>query len=203
MADETPPCFGKEWDGNNSECRGGYEHGYINPINGSNSRDQCIFFRSCGAHTQAARVGQARLVPTQNLVRLPPAAPSAPVQAPMQTMATQFGQVQQQQRPLPPQAPVPQPVYQQQQQPMVQQVPYGYQQMQPVNYQMPGYLTTPQMQQPNESFASMLAKNLMRSMAKAAGHSFSHVFDVTPLGDIWGGGNNGNNQGGQGNPGGK
>lgn len=75
---------------------------------------------------------------------------------------------------------VPQQQFNQQMQ--VPVMPYGYQQMMPVNYQMPGYLTVPEMKAPEQSFWGFALRTVFRSMGKSAGHSIAHLFDTVPLG---------------------
>jgi hypothetical protein len=58
---------------------------------------------------------------------------------------------------------------------------YGQQQMMPVNYQMPGYLTTPE--DPN---ANSLGKRMFiysfRAMFKGLFHALAHAFDSESFG---------------------
>lgn len=65
-------------------------------------------------------------------------------------------------------------------QPQMGMAPYGYQQMMPVNYQMPSYLSNPE---PNEGgFWKMFGLTVFRSMGKSMGHSVAYMFDSVPLG---------------------
>jgi len=57
----------------------------------------------------------------------------------------------------------------------------GYQQMMPVNYNMPAYLTTPEPMHEG-GFWKMFATTVFRSVGKSVGHSVSYMFDAVPLG---------------------
>jgi hypothetical protein len=56
----------------------------------------------------------------------------------------------------------------------------AYQQMMPVNYAMPAYLSNPEPNNP-DGFWKMLGVTVFRSMGKSVGHSVAHVFDSVPL----------------------
>jgi len=57
---------------------------------------------------------------------------------------------------------------------------YGYQQMMPVNYQMPAYLTVAE--DPANSLGKRLLILMFRAMGKAFGHALSNFFDMNSFG---------------------
>jgi hypothetical protein len=71
-----------------------------------------------------------------------------------------------------------QPQHFPQQQQFHHQVPA--QQMMPVNYQMPSYLSVPETIRPGEGMFAPLMRSLFRSAGKSVGHSLAHFFDWTP-----------------------
>ena len=144
--DEPPSCFGSLWDPKESECSGGTDPAYTHPKTGLHYRDPCDYYESCGSRAQAAKAG--RLIPAQNLTsRSHPMHPQPPV-------TPQYPQSYQS---APPQN-------------------SSYQQMVPVNYAMPQYLTV---REPINS--ANRGKRLMievgRSMLKSIGHTFANFFD--------------------------
>ena len=190
--DDLPSCFGKDWDRNVPECAGGPENGYIHPKNGSHVREQCNFFTSCGARTQARNMS---LIPTSSLLR-PPVVTPPPQQTAPQNFSDYIRQQQAQHveqqrlagmtgaRPVVAPAVVPQAqqITPQMQQHLLQQAhlhypatTYG------LNYQMPSYLSTPEVHEPGESVWSVLMREVVRSMFKALGHAVSHFFDARTL----------------------
>jgi hypothetical protein len=54
------------------------------------------------------------------------------------------------------------------------------QQVMPVNFFMPGYLSTPEPY--NGSYVGMLGMSILRAMFKAAGHTVANVLDTVPFG---------------------
>ncbi len=46
-----------------------------------------------------------------------------------------------------------------------------------LNYTMPGYLSVPEERLPGESLGSVLMREIIRSILKAAGHALAHFFD--------------------------
>lgn len=62
----TPTCFGKKWDPQHPECKGGNDPTYAHPHTGKNVRDKCSWFSQCGQAQQAQQV-----IPATNL-RPPP-----------------------------------------------------------------------------------------------------------------------------------
>lgn len=189
VREEPPSCYGGPlWDPKAKECAGGIDPAFTSE-DGGHQRARCMFFESCGTKLQATRMESARnLIDSRNLVRkdVPLLGPARPLQqehAPSiagyverfaQSLAQQQGQyAQTQARPI--HLPLPQ---------QMQQVPqqYGYQQMMPVNYQMPAYLTTPEERAEGESFWAVLGRVLLRSIGKSIGHSIANMFDTVPLG---------------------
>lgn len=209
LREEKPPCFGRindprtgneGWDPNCPQCSGGLDPVNTNPNNGSHVLDRCAFFNACGATVQAKKMEQSRqgLIDPRNLNRSPPILPPAsytaapPPLPPPPAVSTpsymqrftenqqQLALQQEQQR----KAVLQQQQYQQwlAQQQMPQGMPsMGYQQMMPVNYQMPAYLTAPEVPQPG-GFWRMLGHTVVRSMGKSIGHSIAHLFDTVPFG---------------------
>jgi len=207
LREEKPPCFGRiddpsrEVEGFNPNCKqcaGGLDPARKNPITGTHVLDKCMFFNACGAAVQAKKMGQ--FVDPKTLVRPPQtvqpqftSTQQPPTQQPnaMQRFAqsmTVHQQNQMQPVPSPPVVYAPQgqqmtpqmmQMMMMQQAAMQQQVPYGYQQMMPVNYQMPAYLSTPEPQ--TDGYWQMFGRTIFRSMGKSLGHSVAHLFDTIPF----------------------
>lgn len=210
-AREDPPhCFGGSlWDPKAKECAGGMDPAYTDE-NGSHIRQKCLFFEACGAKLQASRMEPARgLLDPKSLVKatgVPTLGPSRQVEQPTQFVQQFMSSLSQRQVPVQAIQPyVPQQMSMQgkpihlppAQVPQAYgQIPVGYQQMMPVNYQMPGYLSVPEVRQPEQSFWSFLSKTVLRSMGKSLGHSIAHLFDTVPLGPTYPpGGNVGSSNG--------
>lgn len=187
-AKAQPDCFGKHWDGTNTECAGGNDPAYRHPDTGSHTRERCVFFESCGARVQAAKNNMVQnVVPAPQLTRFQPRPTNNP-----QPLGGQPTQIQ-------PQAMVPTaPQYNAQQinQQIVQQVlaairqgtpqaapnaQLGYQQMMPVNFHVPQYLSVREERGPEDSLIGLLGRELVRSMGKSVGHTLANFFDMTPL----------------------
>jgi hypothetical protein len=194
--EELPSCFAKEWDKNAPECAGGPDPNYVHPITQLHVHEQCSVFSSCGARQQAIR--QSQLIPQQQLIRPPsvpwqqPAPMPAPAQAPQpansfaEFLARQRAQQVEAQRqqamsaprpmtaaPQPTQAmpaPVIQPTYAHYPAPVYQ-----------LNYQMPGYLSTPEERADGEGLWPVLLREVIRSLFKASGHAVAHFFDVRTM----------------------
>lgn len=176
-----PSCFAKLWDGGSPECRGGVDPAYKNEETGSNLREKCRWFDMCGSKTQAMKMEAARpyldpknLVRNNNVPTLQPVNQQAP---PQQQFVQRFAESFQQQM----NQPLVKPMYPQAQQ-QAPQMQVGYQQMMPVNYQMPAYLSVPEVRYEGEGFMVLLWRTVIRSVGKAIGHSISNLFDTTPLG---------------------
>src|ERR1700735_2038731 len=75
--EETPACFGKDWDSAAPECAGGPDPSFTHPKTGLHMREQCNFYSSCGV-----RVGASRVIPADRLVRQPLITPPPQPQAP-------------------------------------------------------------------------------------------------------------------------
>jgi hypothetical protein len=173
---EPPPCFGKSWERNDPACAGGTDPAFEDE-NGGHVRERCGYFDTCGARVQAGRMEAAKnLIPATSLARpwiRPPGNPQPSSPAPMQT--TQNFAMQQ--------------LLQQLQAAMVKQggappqIPssFGYQQMMPVNFSIPQYLTVREDRKPGESIFGMLGRELFRSVGKSLGHTLGNFFDTTPL----------------------
>lgn len=201
----VPECFGLEdipgkqegWDPKSPVCAGGLDPAYVD-AKGGHVRERCAFFNACGIRVQqnlmqkAAQrtVEQQPQTPTAVTPVTTPRLPPAPVPAPPRPApATGFQRyvpaVQQMAQAQPPQQPQPMfrppaaPVYPMHPPPAQ---PMGYQQMMPVNYNMPQYLAVPETRYEGQSFWTVLGNTVLRSVAKSTGHSIAHLFDTTPLG---------------------
>jgi len=194
---QQPSCFGKLWDPNTTECAGGADAAYRDK-DGNHVRERCGFFEQCGATKQAGAQAAARtfIQPTQ-LTRFQPPYGSSPAgtsspppasttPAPQQTiLAAQHTQLIQQllqqvaqlQRGVVPQGIVPQAHH-----PPVYHPPVGYQQMMPVNFSIPQYLTVREERAVDGTVWGMLGREIVRSMGKSFGHTLSNFFDSTPFG---------------------
>ena len=193
---ETPSCFGKNWDKNEAECAGGPDAGFVHPKTGLHMREQCNFFQSCGTRTQATR--NAQIIPPDTLIRpqLPPAPPQAGnftdfvrAQAVQQVEAQRLAAMTAARPPMPQTVQPSQIQYQHS--PWVPQPPqlHAYPQAliqhpaptYQLNYQMPGYLSVPEVREAGEGLLAVLFREVLRSMFKATGHSVSHFFDTRPF----------------------
>lgn len=143
-----PTCYGKLWEKDHPMCSGGLDPSYTHPRTGKHLRDPCDYYTTCSVATQAGRV-----VPLQNLVRHTMQA-GMPVQQPTAMPGQLMHGMQNLQG---------------------QQV-YNYQQMMPVNYQMPAYLTVAE--DPSTSLGKRLVLLVFRAIGKAFGHALSNFFDM-------------------------
>ena len=170
---EIPKCFGELYDASAKECTGGFDSAY-KAENGSHIRPRCDFVTPCSAKSEKQ---QQQIIPTSHLLR---------AQQPQhQTQfSTSGGAASPYQRPTLPTAP-PTRTYGGYQQPTQQPPPYphqvGVQQMVPVNFGIPQYLTT---REPHTSgsFPKRLGLELVRSMGKSLGHTLANFFDTEILG---------------------
>jgi hypothetical protein len=188
VREERPSCFGKLWNPNETECNGGPDPKYNHPKNGSHIRERCDFFNECGARVQSEQLISPQQMIRPPVITPPPAATPRSFQEYMRQRdmseaeaerirrATIIQQQQQQQRPV--QVPYyPQPV----QQPQIAYPQPIYQQMMPVNYQMPSYLSVPEMRMPGQSFMGLLGREAVRAMGKSVGHTVANFFDMNPF----------------------
>jgi len=148
FTDNKPSCFGKLWDKECAECAGGLDPAYSHPRTGSHIRQVCDYYSSCGARAQLSKY-------------------RTPEKAPSFTAGSQHIRVN-----------IPnsdKPVMftpEQQRQLMV------HQQMMPVNYQMPSYLTVPEHVGEGDTFFHVLFREMLRGMGKSFGHTIAHFFDA-------------------------
>jgi hypothetical protein len=195
-----PSCYGKSWDPNHVECKGGLDAAYENPRDKTHRRDRCAWFVPCSqtmnfqgtAQPTPQPVQSQQIIPTRSLlhrpaVDVPPPRPIAPQPQPPYTP------------PRPPtHIPAPTPSYQhypqyaapppqQQHQPMqqymaapMQMVPphvaqYGpqlvYQPYQHPSMQMPNYLTVPEPVMEGDSYMGRLGRDLARRSRTRSPHS--------------------------------
>jgi hypothetical protein len=188
LREDKPVCLGRVhdsannidgWNPNDVECTGGVDPARINEKTGTHIFEKCQYYQTCGSLVQAKKQAAQGINPN-SLVR------QQVQQAPQQTQVPQYVQ----------QVPTYSPVaFQQQQQqaammaqmqqmqrmmPQQPVMPMGYQQMMPVNYQMPSYLSAPEPVQPG-GFWKMFGATVFRSMGKSVGHSVSYMFDAVPF----------------------
>jgi hypothetical protein len=57
----------------------------------------------------------------------------------------------------------------------------GYQQMMPVNFHVPQYLTVREDRRPGESIFTMLGREVLRSIGKSIGHTLGNFFDTVKM----------------------
>ena len=203
-----PVCFGKSWEQHAPECAGGADPTHreekIDAKTGdkyiSHVREPCGYFNECGSRIQASRMQEAQqqqIIPTTSLTRAWAQRPAPQQVAVPQPMGgTQQGIQQFTMQNLQQQFEKMQRDYMQQQMssmqrgqmppnmmmPMQMQGPMpGYQQMMPVNFEIPQYLTVREKRRENEGVFRMLGREVARSMLKSAGHTFANFFDSTPF----------------------
>jgi hypothetical protein len=190
MSGTQPACYGKHWNPQSVECRGGLDPLYTNPIDGSHRRDKCSWYETCAPRTCAAQIPSQQqppapqgFVPQQNLVRSGPTL-AAPVlhQPPARPMMPWQQPQQQQQQPGFAQLYFP---HQQNMAPAYM-VQFGQQQL-PMNFQQPGmqipaYLTVPEPVDFNIPWWQRLGIEVARSMVKGAAHSVANWVDHNPFG---------------------
>jgi len=203
----APECFGTHlWSATDPQCVGGTDPGYLHPVTKTRNRERCRWYQSCATTSAQGRARPPQVIPPQDLIRQvkqptifqaavqPPPRPVAPhpnlagrpplhPPAAIQQYSGQplppphyYGQPQQQQQ-------MPQPMYGMTAPPYIAQsgpvnVPL---QIQQPGAQMPAYLTMPEPIDHEEGTAKALGRTLLRSAAKAVGHSVSSFFDHVPL----------------------
>lgn len=177
---QKPPCFGDAWDPNEPECTGGRDPSYIHPKNGTNYREQCSFYHSCGRQVQlkkaSANVGNT--VSTHSLIRNRPTQ-STTNTANTATTAKNNDAVDALLKALGAQ-PDKNPVVDQLLAVLRAATP-GHHQMMPVNFEVPTYLTVTE---PHGSgpIWIRLGREVMRSAMKGVGHQFSSFWDHNTFG---------------------
>lgn len=147
-----PDCFGKWFDRTASECVGGHDTTYTD-ASGRHIRPPCDYQGECATRAQATK-----LIPAAALNRPPQQyATSNPyARPPWQSPPYQ-----------PPAPPTPQSQY--------------HQQMMPVNFAIPQYLTV---REPvHRPRGRRLLVEVLRSMGKAFGHTISNFFDFEAFTD--------------------
>jgi len=198
-----PTCFGKSWEQQAPECAGGADPAFkvekTDPRTGdkfiSHVREPCGYFSECGSRIQASRMEQARqqLIPATSLVQAWQGRPQPPAAQPtqqntqpgiqqftLQSLQQQFEKMQKdymQQQMVAMQRGQPPPNMMM---PMQMHGPApGFQQMMPVNFEIPQYLTVREKRGKDEGVLKMLGREVARSMLKSAGHTFANFFDST------------------------
>lgn len=181
---QAPTCFGTRWEARAAECAGGLDPAYVNPSDGSNKRERCAWYSQCAARTAAQKMPTASTlvqVRPSKQMQVPSFQPAMPQPQPQPQQVQQQPYQQQYQYPqqmMPmPQQPAPVMVY-----PHQAQTPY----MVPMNFapqsmQMSGYLTVPEPIVPGQHWGKRLGFSVVRSMAKAMGHTVANFFDHTPF----------------------
>ena len=198
-----PGCYGKHWDANAIECRGGNDPSYQNPGNGTNKRDICAWYQMCCSATNRTRMEEAvRVAPPP-----PPPQPMLPTYPNQQPVYAPQGYAPQQgyrpagppvMPPAPQQAIIPVTIGPQQYGP-TQQVAYVGSMpytnpacahtplMVPMNMpmqgsQIPSFLTVPEPADPNVSPGLQLWRTVYRNMIKAACAGCAGWIDYNPIG---------------------
>lgn len=168
--DKTPSCFGSLFDPNAKECMGGYDVAFTDG-HGGHVRSQCDYVGTCSQRVQQNR-SAPKLIPPGSLVRphttfSGPQAYTRPTAPSLPTAGTPPGP-----RPWSPPS---------------QHLPQGYppqsglQQMMPVNFSIPQFLTV---REPVTSgnVVKRLSWEVFRSMGKAIGHTLANFFDSEAFG---------------------
>jgi len=79
-----PSCYGKSWDPNSVECKGGLDPAYTNPEDQTHRRDRCSWFQPCSQIVTQSAPSTPQLIPPRALllqhraVDTPPPRPVAP-----------------------------------------------------------------------------------------------------------------------------
>lgn len=173
-----------------TECTGGFDAAYTNPVDGSHRRERCAWYANCAQATTSERSRRTQLVQIRPGTFGPVPQPALP---PIQQPGFRPGTVPQQMQMQYPQQIQPQyPQYQMQPQQQYQQpqyaAPYVAQygpMLVPVPMQQPGaqmhaYLSAPEPIDPTEHWFKRLSREVARSMAKSSGHTAAHFFDHNP-----------------------
>ena len=190
-----PPCFGKSWERDSPECVGGPDSAYDDG-KGGHIRESCGFYSACGSRTQAVKMEEAQknLIPATSLAKAWQGRSTTPNPQPLGgtsfgiqqfTAQQQLEAAQKQMQQMQAQMAAWQRGQFQPQSPMMQMAPvmphHGYQQMMPVNFEIPQYLTKREYRKPDEGIFRVLGREVARSMMKSAGHTFANFFDSTPF----------------------
>ena len=176
--DLTPNCFGQQFDRSAPECVGGHDPAFRDE-EGGHVRPACEMVSSCSVRTTAQRqVQNPQLIPAANIVRPPTTFNQAQARPLYQPPALAGAPVVQQSRPP---AAAYAPPYAQQTHLQHQMQPVGMQQMIPVNYGMPQYLTV---REPvvGQKLFTRLGVEVLRSIGKSFGHTLSNFFDTEIFG---------------------
>lgn len=185
----SPSCFGGSFSASDVECTGGPDPAYVHPQTQKRVRDKCGWYSACASTTAAnkSKARQTQFIPVQQVTRNLQGPPRPATGHPMVGARPQVQHPQQ----FMPQQQYPQ--HQQYQQPMQQYphmvAPYIAQQgpqIVPLMVQQPGaqmthYLTVPEPINLNESPWKRLLREILRSMAKSAGHTGAAFFDHNPI----------------------
>lgn len=207
--DSQPSCYGKSWDPNHVECKGGLDPAYTNPDDQTHRRDRCSWFQPCSQKMMQPVTVETPpsqpLIPTRALlqhraVEPPPVRPPAPpVYSPPRPPTYTAPQTQYSLPPpqAVPVAPPPPPYHQQgpapyayRQPPQVVMAPpyvaqYGQQQVympfQHPESQVPQYLTMPEPVNDDEHWGVRLGRTLFRTGVKALALGLASYFDSNPI----------------------
>lgn len=164
-----PDCYGKHFDRSEPTCVGGHDPAYTDD-DGRHVRESCAMASSCAARCQANRQLAPQIVPATNLINNRPQAP-----------LTSFSQPTQAAQPYRPAAYTNPSIQYHQPTPSQYHPQAGVQQMVPVNYGIPQYLSV---REPvnGQSLPKRLGMEVLRSLGKAVGHTIAHFFDVEAVG---------------------
>lgn len=189
--EQLPICFGKEWNPQAVECKGGLDPMYTNPRDQSHRRDKCRFYERCAPRTCANQISQSpttSLVPAQNLVPRNGPQVASPV---VQPQARQQPVYYPQAYAPPPPPPAPTAGFAQMGHPSMQMAPAHIAQFGPqmlaTNFQQPGtqipaYLTVPEPVDLSVPWYMRLGREILRAMAKGAFHTGANWVDHNPFG---------------------
>lgn len=182
MSEARPDCYGKHWDAQAVECKGGLDPSYVG-IHG-NTRVRCKWYQECSSATNNSRI---RMATPQGYSPLPytPPAPTAITQQPYHLPIQQYTApkpVQQQQVYQAPVQPVMQPV-------MHAGVMYApvaqaaVPQMVPMNQMMPGAQTQCFIAIPEQSnsWAGGFVGTMSRSVMKVGLLALANYLDYHPF----------------------
>jgi hypothetical protein len=196
MANNQPPCYGKLWDPNLADCRGGLDPSYTHPKTGSNRREMCKWYQPCGAAATHSKLHEAAKVAPPPPPRV---APPPPVQAPGQVIPpTALVKAPPAPPPVgvPPQASVPmQVVHGAPPQHVAHVGAVAYTQpvyaaqpaMVPMNQPLPGaatqsFLMVPEPEDPSVPWGVRMWRNTYRAMGKAGLMTMANFLDYNTIG---------------------